>query len=56
MGNGRKWGNMAIEEISRIPVGDMILRYEQETDYAMAGFSVIPHNWESSNLLCKHVN
>ncbi|MDE7307379.1 MAG: alpha-galactosidase [Lachnospiraceae bacterium] len=33
---------MAIEEISRIQVGDMILKYELETDYARAGFSVIP--------------
>lgn len=33
---------MAIEEISRIQVGDMVLRYEQETDYATAGFTVIP--------------
>lgn len=33
---------MAIEEISRVQVGDMVLRYEQETDYATAGFSVIP--------------
>ena len=33
---------MAIEEISRIQVGDMVLRYEQETDYGTAGFTVIP--------------
>lgn len=33
---------MAIEEISKIRVGDMILKYELETDYARAGFSVIP--------------
>lgn len=40
---------MAIEEISRIPVGDMILRYEQETDYATAGFSVIPADMDGQD-------
>ncbi len=33
---------MAIEQISRIRVGDMILRYEQEADFKTAGFSIIP--------------
>ncbi len=34
--------NMAIEEISRIQVGDMMLVYEQETDFKTVGFYVIP--------------
>ncbi len=33
---------MAIEEISRIPVGDMMLVYEQETDSRTVGFYIIP--------------
>ena len=33
---------MAIEQISKIQVGDMILRYEQETDFKTVGFSIIP--------------
>ncbi len=33
---------MAIEEISRIPVGDMMLVYEQETDFKTVGFYIIP--------------
>jgi len=33
---------MAIEQISRIQMGDMILRYEQEADFKTAGFSIIP--------------
>lgn len=33
---------MAIEEISRVPVGDMLLVYEQETDFKTVGFYIIP--------------
>ncbi len=33
---------MAIEEISKVQVGDMILCFEQETDFATAGFYIIP--------------
>ena len=33
---------MAIEEISRIPVGDMMLVYEQETDLKTVGFYILP--------------
>lgn len=33
---------MAIEEISRIPVGDMMLVYEQETDFKTVGFYILP--------------
>lgn len=33
---------MAIEEISRTPVGDMMLVYEQETDSRTVGFYIIP--------------
>ena len=33
---------MAIEQLSRIQVGDMILRYELEKDNNKAGFSIIP--------------
>ena len=34
--------SMAIEEISRVKVGDMMLVYEQETDFKTVGFYVIP--------------
>ena len=40
---------MAIEEISKIRVGDMILKYELETDYARTGFSVIPADMEGKD-------
>lgn len=40
---------MAIEGISRIQVGDMILCYEQETDYATAGFSIIPADMDGKD-------
>lgn len=40
---------MAIEEISRVQVGDMVLRYEQETDYATAGFTVIPADMDGED-------
>lgn len=33
---------MAIEEISRIPVGDMMIVYEQETDLKTVGFYILP--------------
>lgn len=33
---------MAIEEISRIPVGDMMLVYEQETEFKTVGFYILP--------------
>lgn len=33
---------MAIEEISRIQVGDMMLVYEQETEFKTVGFYIIP--------------
>ncbi|MBQ9699202.1 MAG: hypothetical protein IJV71_01130, partial [Lachnospiraceae bacterium] len=40
---------MAIEEISRIPVGDMILKYEQETDFKTAAFSIIPADMDGKD-------
>lgn len=40
---------MAIEEISRIQVGDMILVYEQETDFKTAGFYIIPADMNSDD-------
>ncbi|MBQ6814840.1 MAG: alpha-galactosidase [Lachnospiraceae bacterium] len=40
---------MAIEEISRIPVGDMILKYEQETDFKTAAFSIIPADMDGQD-------
>lgn len=33
---------MAIEQLSRVQIGDMILRYELEKDNNKAGFSIIP--------------
>lgn len=40
---------MAIEEISKVQIGDMILKYELETDYARAGFSVIPADMDGKD-------
>lgn len=40
---------MAIEQISRIQIGDMILRYEQETDFATAGLSIIPADFDGKD-------
>lgn len=40
---------MAIEEIARITVGDMLLRYEQETDFRTAGFSILPKEMDGSD-------
>jgi len=37
---------MAISQISRIKIGDMILRYEEETDFKTAGFTVIPEGMD----------
>lgn len=40
---------MAIEPISKIQIGDMILRYEQEADFKTAGFTVIPSSMEGKD-------
>ncbi len=40
---------MAIEEISRVKIGDMLLRYEQETDFSTAGFTVIPADMDGED-------
>ncbi len=40
---------MAIEEISRVKMGDMLLRYEQETDFSTAGFTVIPADMDGED-------
>lgn len=37
---------MSIEKISKIQIGDMILCYEQETEYKTAGFYIIPADME----------
>ena len=40
---------MAIEEISRIQVGDMMLVYEQETDFKTVGFYIIPADMDAED-------
>lgn len=41
---------MAIERISKVTLGDMLLIFEQETEFNRAGFYVIPSDMEDKNI------
>ncbi len=44
---------MAIEKISSVKLGDMILNFEQDTDYKRAGFYIIPADMDGREVCSK---